>query len=124
MCVYSFSFRPQLTAHAERVRCTGIPVRFPFNYERGSSLKVNNRAQSAIYSVLTARIVLNIREAASQRLQNHSFDLHLSETESRSQIRFAERQVVLYSDDEQMRGRFGRGEGHGGSDASVHEQNS
>ena len=115
-------FSAQLTARAERVRCNGIPVRFPFNHGRGSSLKVNNRAQSAIHSVLTTRIVLNIREAASQRLQDHSFDLHLSETESqacRSQIRFADRQVVLYSSDEQMRDTFGRGEGHGDSGASI-----
>ncbi|KAF9649434.1 hypothetical protein BDM02DRAFT_3113855 [Thelephora ganbajun] len=54
--------------------------------------------QSAIHSVLTTRIILNLREAASQRLHDISFDLHLSDTDSRihgSRLSFAENSAAL-----------------------------
>ena len=44
-----------------------------------SSLTANYRLQNAIHSVVTTRIILNIREAASQRLDGVSSNLHLSD---------------------------------------------
>ena len=61
---------------------------------------MNNRVQSAIHSVLTTRIILNIREAASQRLDDVSSDLHLSDTDSgayRSRISFALNPAAFHS---------------------------
>jgi len=63
----------------------------------------NRRVQSAIHSVLTTRIILNIREAASQRLVDFSFDLHLSDIDFdvyRSRLSFAENSAVFHSDDD------------------------
>ena len=63
--------------------------------------------------MLTARVILNIREAASRRLEDISFDLHLSDLEvSGSRISFAENLAVFHSDgggdnDLSPRGRFG-----------------
>lgn len=61
-------------------------------------------AQSAIHSVLTTRIILNIREVASQRLGNFSVDLHMSDTDShacRSPIAFAANRIVFHSGSDQ-----------------------
>jgi len=59
-------------------------------------------AQSAVHSVLTTRLILNLREAASRRFDDFSVDLHLSDTDSRgacrSQIRFAENPAGLNHD--------------------------
>jgi len=73
--------------------------------------------QSAIHSVLTTRIVLNIREAASQRLDDYSFDLHLSDTDSRtprSRISFAVNPALFHSGSDQESGVSQRGERHDG----------
>jgi len=62
--------------------------------------------QSAVHSVLTTRIILNIRRAASKRLDDFSCDLHLSDTESRahrSRLRFAENPAGLHYDDDDHR---------------------
>jgi len=49
--------------------------------------------------VLTARVILNIREAASRRLDDVSFDLHLSDLEvPGSRISFAENPAVFHFD--------------------------
>ena len=87
-----------LAAHVERVCYNGITVGSQSN-ERSSSLTVNYRLQNAIHSSLTARVILNIREAASRRLDDFSFDLHLSDTThvSRSRMSFAENPVALHS---------------------------
>jgi len=86
------------------------------NHERSSPLTVNFSVQSAIHSVLTTRVILNIREAASQRLDDFSFDLHLSGSDSqvsRLRISFTENPAVHYSDVghegevSRSRGRFG-----------------
>ena len=88
-----------LTGRIERIRCNGITVGFRPNYGRSPSLTVNCRLQSAIHSVLTTRVVLNIREAASRRLDDISCDLHLSDTEVPvSRISFAEHPTVFHSD--------------------------
>ena len=58
--------------------------------------------QGAIHSSLTTRIILNIREAASRRLDDFSFDLHLSDADfhaSGSRISFAENPAVFHSDE-------------------------
>ena len=66
-----------------------------------SSLTIKCRIQSAIHSVLTVRVILNIREAASRRLDDISFDLHLSDIEvSGSRISFAENLAVFHFDDD------------------------
>lgn len=74
------------------------------NYEWSSLLTVNHRVQSAIHSVLTTRIILNLREAASQRFDDFSVDLHLSDTDSRglprSRLSFAENPAVLDCNDD------------------------
>ena len=64
--------------------------------------------------MLTTRIILNIREAASRRLDDISFDLHLSDFEvPRSRISFAENPAVFHYDDDResdnspRRERFG-----------------
>ena len=58
--------------------------------------------------MLTTRIILNLREAASRRFDDFSVDLHLSETDSRgacrSQIRFAENPVALDHNDDHKSG--------------------
>ena len=56
-----------------------------------------------MHSVLTARIILNIRESASQRLGDVSFDLHLSDAgsrTSRARMSFARGPVAFCSDDD------------------------
>ena len=101
---FDLSVWRRLIARAEHVCCIGIPVGFIPNYRWGSLLSVGNRAQSAIHSVLTTRIILNIREAASQRLDDHSFDLHLSDTDSHasgSRMLFAENTAVFHSGSDQ-----------------------
>lgn len=78
-------------------------------------LKVHNRAQSAIHSALTIRVVLNIREVASRGLDDFSLDLHLPNTDShacRSPIVFAKNRAVLDSIGEQMNDMCGRKEKH------------
>ncbi|KAF9781697.1 hypothetical protein BJ322DRAFT_1161529 [Thelephora terrestris] len=65
--------------------------------------------QSAIHSVLTTRIILNIREAASRRRDDFSSDLHLSETNShasRPRMDFAENQALTRSGGDQEGDRF------------------
>ena len=77
----------------------------------GSLSYRNHRAQSAIHSSLTTRIILNIREAASQRHVDFSFDLHLSDTDSnvhRSQLSFADNPAVSHSDDDHRSNVFHR----------------
>lgn len=73
-------------------------------------------AQSAIHSVLTTRIILNIREVASQRLGNFSVDLHMSDTDShacRSPIAFAANRIVFHSgSDQENLSAFRHGEGY------------
>jgi len=62
-----------------------------------SSLTVKRRIQSALHSVLTVRVILNIREAASRRLDDISFDLHLSDLEvSGSRMSLAEDLAVFH----------------------------
>ena len=54
-----------------------------------------------MHSVVTARIILNVREAASRRLEDFSRDLHLSDVgsrASRSHMSFAENPAVFLSD--------------------------
>ena len=54
-----------------------------------------------MHSVVTTRIILNIREAASRRLEDFSFDLHLSDVgsrASRTHMYFAENPAVFLSD--------------------------
>ena len=56
-----------------------------------------------MHSVVTTRIILNIREAASRRLEDFSFDLHLSDAgsrASRARMSFAENPAMLRSDDD------------------------
>ena len=51
--------------------------------------------------MLTTRVILNIREAASRRLDDFSFDLHLSGSDAqlpRLQISFAENPGVFHRD--------------------------
>ena len=54
-----------------------------------------------MHSVLTTRIILNIRKAASRRLEDFSFDLHLSDVDSRAsraRMAFAENPAVFLFD--------------------------
>ena len=54
-----------------------------------------------MHSVVTTRIILNIREAASRRLEDFSFDLHLSDAgsrASRARMSFAENPAALCFD--------------------------
>ena len=56
-----------------------------------------------MHSVVTTRIILNIRQAASRRLEDFSFDLHLSDAgsrASRAHMSFAENPAVLRSNDD------------------------
>ena len=79
------------------------PRRFPVQLQAETLSHRNCRVQSAIHSALTTHIILNIREAASQRLVDFSFDLHLSDTDSnvyRSQLSFAENPAAFHSDDD------------------------
>jgi hypothetical protein len=95
--------------NVERICCIGISVGFMSSYESSSVLKVVNRVQSAIHSVLTTRIILNIREAASRRRDDFSSDLHLSETNShasRPRMDFAENQALTRSGGDQESGSF------------------
>lgn len=65
--------------------------------------------------MLTARVVLNIREAASRRLEDISFDLHLSDFEApRSRISFTENPAVFHFDDDHGSGISPRRERFGG----------
>ena len=60
-----------------------------------------------MHSVLTTRVILNIREAASRRFEDFSFDLHLSDIgsrASRARMSFAESPAVLRSDDDNESG--------------------
>ena len=59
--------------------------------------------------MLTTRIVLNIREAASRRLHDFSFDLHLSDADLRaptSRIAFAEDLAVIHFGDDRTSDAF------------------
>lgn len=70
--------------------------------------------QSAIHSVLTARIILNIREMASRRLDDYSFDLHLSDADTHaSGISFSENMVAFHPDDRQEGDTIGQWHRHG-----------
>lgn len=84
----------------------------------GAFVALISPVQTAIHSVLTTRIILNIREAASHRLYDHSFDLHLSDTGSQpciSRISFAENPAVLHPGGDQESAIFpGRGRHNGG----------
>lgn len=63
-----------------------------------------------MHSVLTTRIILNIREAASGRLDDISLDLHLSHVSSDatvSRISFAENPAVSHFDGDPKYGNSG-----------------
>ena len=95
--LFNLGGRCLLTTHVEWIRRNGFTVGFRCDYRLSSSLTVNSRVQSAIHSVLTTRVVLNIREAASRRLNDVSCDLHLSDLEfPKSRISFAETPVVSH----------------------------
>ena len=99
--------------HAEWVCRNGLTVGLQPIYKRSTSLTVDCSLQSAIHSALTTRIILNIREAASQRLQDFSFDLHLSDTDlhvPRAQLSFAENLAGLHSDEDHKSESFQRRE--------------
>jgi len=86
-------------------------VGFRPNYRLTPPLTVDRRIQSAIHSVLTTRVILNIREAASRRLNDVSFDLHLSDLEvPRSRISFAENPTVFHFDGDRESDGFPRRE--------------
>jgi len=75
--------------------------RFPAQPRTELLSYISYRVQSAIHSVLTTRVILNIREAASRRLNDFSFDLHLSGSDAqppRPQISFAENPTVFHPD--------------------------
>ena len=95
---------------------------FPVQIQGGLSLTVDRRAQSAVHSALTTRIILNIRKAASQRLDDFSFDLHLSDTDSnvnRSRLSFAQNLSAFYYDDDHSKSDIVQRSGRAESVASM-----
>ena len=91
------SGRYLLTARIEYVY---VAVGFRPN-KRCSFLTVNHRLQSIIHTVVTTRIILNIRESASRRLDDFSSNLHLSDIgfrALRSRISLTESPAVFRSD--------------------------
>ena len=100
-----------LTAHVERIHDWRNCITVGFRPNKwSSSLTVDDRLQNTIHSVVTTHIILNIREAASRRLNSDiSFDLHLSDIDfrtPRSRISFAEGPAVFHLDDDCENGIF------------------
>ena len=101
--LFNSSGRWLLTVRIEQFRCNGSTVGSQPDYEWNSPFTANYRFQSAIHSSLTTRIVLNIREAASQRHDDFSFNLHMSDANFHvpgSRISFAENPAVFHSNED------------------------